>query len=429
MSEQIVSVPYSPATEDALIASILIDPECIRTLTVNPEDLYLTKNQRIYTVFQEISREGGAPDYVTVGNRLQAHGWLAEIGGPAELMRIGAINASALFADQYQTIVLDLARRRRIISAAQRLAVSAYDLDSNLDDTVSKTMDALSRTVVKKKGARHISEFVSSVYDQTSAAQEHPGDIYGIPTGFRDWDAWTGGLQRGEVFKLSGEPGLGKSLLAAQVLANAAEAGHPGALYELEMDCQNVVRRILSGKTKIATKAMRTGRMTDADWPTFTSAVEKLSELPVYMSDESQMSTADIRADLHRLQDQFGVELVVIDYEALLSDSGGADETENSQIKSSRVHGIMKDLNLAGIVIDDMTKAGINGMGGKTGLAGSARKLHDADQIAIMRKREGGGGTVRLQWEKNREGNPDIFVDLVKLPNYPVFADSARRVP
>jgi replicative DNA helicase len=219
--------------------------------------------------------------------------------------------------------------------------------------------------------------------------------------------------------------------LACQILAYAAGTGHPGALYEFEMGAAQVVRRLVSSESKITTYKMQSGYMADEDWPRLTDAIEKLTDYPIYLTSES-MDTVELRADLHRAKDLYGVEVVVIDYEALLLDDDGKDDTEIGNNKSSRVHQIAKDLNLAMIVIDDMTKEGIKGqVKGKAGLAGGARKLHNADEIVLITQSEDKDkpNLFLATWDKNREGAKGLCAPLVRAPEFPFYTDYVSDLP
>lgn len=421
--------PHSPANEEAFLGAALIDPEALREINLLPDDFYIRRNQWVYEAILDLQHMGQAVDNITVCSELDRRGRLAETGGPARVMELINRTASSLSIDSYAETIREKARRRRVLQIARKLTGTAFAEDGNLESAISEALEGLSRAVVKDKGAVHIQHFISQVYDEVSEAMQHPGDIFGITTGFSDWDAITGGLQRGEVVKLSGEPGLGKSLLAMQVLSNAAKAGHPCALYELEMSGKQVVRRRVSAESRITTAALRSGKITEEQVQQFTQAIECMGQLPIFISDSSVMTTVDIRADLQRLKDSHGVELAVIDYEGLLDDDPEKDDIARSKIISKRVHDIFKDLDMAGISIMDMTKEGIRGSAkGQSAVAGTARSLHDADQIIIMRKQEGDDdeNIVRLTWEKMREGGADRFMDLVKLPNFPVFGEKTR---
>jgi replicative DNA helicase len=422
--------PHSPANEEAFLGAALIDPEALREINLLPEDFYIRRNQWVYEAVLELQRGGQDVDYITVCTALDKKGHLSEIGGMARVMELINAQASSLHIGSYAETIREKARRRRVLQISQKLSTAAVTENSRLESAISEALEGLSRSVVKDKGAVHISHYLDQVYEEVNAAMNNPQELFGIPTGFADWDAITGGLQKGEVVKLSGEPGLGKSLLAMQVLCDAAKAGHPCALYELEMSGRQVVRRRMSADSRITTAALRSGKITEEQVPLFIRTLEKMHTLPIFISDSSVMTTMDIRADLQRLKDNSGVELAVIDYEGLLDDDPEKDDNARSKIISKRVHDIFKDLDLAGISIMDMTKDGIRGnVKGQGAMAGTARSLHDADQIIIMRKHESQENVVRLTWEKMREGGADRFMDLVKLPDLPAFGPVTGAEP
>ncbi len=420
----IPQIPHSPAAERAVIGSLIINPEAIKTLGLSADDFYIETHRLIFGAMQDIRQRGMAVDFTTLCSQLHSAGHLALIGGQSTVMGMITDTISSMHIESYAAIVKSMSRRRGVLSQAERLARAVYDLDGDIESAISLAMDALSKTSATRAGAIHISEIVSEVYDQIEAAQNNPQEVFGIPTGFVDWDKLTFGLQPGTVIKITGEPGIGKSLLAMQVLANAAGAGFPCALYELEMRRGNVVRRLLSGMSKIPTYAMQQGKLDDAQWETFIQAVEKLSTLPVYIEANSQLTTQDIRTDLYRLKQSHGVRVACIDYEDLLKDiAPGTNENQLSAIRSARVHDIAVDLDIALVVLDDMVKAGMRGeIDGQTALAGSGKKMHDADEIIIMRRAKDNSRIVNLTWEKNREGSAKRFIQLFQQQNYPAFS-------
>lgn len=409
--------------ERSVIGAVLLHGATFQGLGLTPEDFYLERDKIIWRTMEELNRAGVEIDYMTVGAALDAANKLGEVGGTTVLMDAIQSTPSWLNAAAYAATVRERAIRRRVIEVAQHLAQAAFGT-LEVDVAISRAMDALARITTGEKQVRLIGEYLSKVYDQAAAAREHPSAVFGIPTGFRDWDKHTGGLQKGEVVKLSGAPGLGKSVLAVEVLRNAARAGHPEALFELEMDGVTVTRRLVSSHCKVPTRAMLSGEMGVDEWDQFTQAIGELSSLPVYICDESQLTTAELRAELYRVQREYGVEVAVVDYEYLLCDEAGKDDIERSKVISKRVHAIFKDLGIAGLVIDDMNKQGISGEGGKVGLSGSAGKVYDADQIIIMKANPKDKNKVLLQWEKLREGaDPNIFVELVKREGIPAFGN------
>lgn len=421
--------PASPETERMLIGAALLDPEILRDIDLLPEEFYVERNGWIWDAFHELRARGMDLDYRTVENRLDERGQLHAAGGPAYLTSCLSEVPTSLHARSYAQTIREKARRRQVFRAAQELANQAVDEKTDLGQVIPDAIDRLSRSVLVSEGAVHISHFASALYEEIDEAAKHPQEYFGIPTGILDYDRITGGLQRGEVVKLIGDPGAGKSLLAFQMACEMAKHA-PGAIYELEMRGVNVVRRGVSARAKVRTKALRSGRVQEGEWAAVIQAVEAMSALDIYMSDSSFWTTAALRVDLERLIAQHHLEWVIIDYEGLISDDLDKDEITRSKVISSRVHGIVKDLNLAALVIDEMNKAGVsNPNAGKANLAGSARKIFDADQIVVLKHDANSKERVYLTWDKFREDETDQGVELQKVAGFPLFVSTTKRQP
>lgn len=231
---------------------------------------------------------------------------------------------------------------------------------------------------------------------------------------------------------LSGEPGVGKSLLAMQLVMGAAtgingEPGVPGAIYQLEMSDIAVVRRAVSARAKVRTRLIRSGKMTEEDFASVLGAIEYLEQLPVYVSDHSNMTSLDIRADLARLK-QYGIRWCLIDYMPLLKDEPSLRDIERTALLSDRLHDIAKDLSISMLVISDMTKAGISGeVRGQAALAGNRRVSYNADQIVLLTKTQQ-DNIYLLKWEKFRDDDSgSAAIKLTRVPGFPVFAEVAEK--
>jgi replicative DNA helicase len=426
MTEAIQQVPHSREAEEAVIGGILINPECLREIDLTPDEFYNHSNQWIFETCQELYSRGKAVDYLTVTERLDERGQLSECGGPARLTGMIQSCPSSMHVPTYAEKVRNLARRRQVLAICNQLARSAYDFETDVNQFIPDAIDRLARSVIVSEGAVHISQFMGELYDEIEEASRNPKDIFGITTGCYDYDLITGGIQKGEVVKLIGDPGAGKSLLAFQWACEMAKQ-EPGAVYELEMRGLNVVRRRVSAISEVRTKALRSGRVKEDEWPKITAAIEEMSNLDIYMSDRSDWTTMALRVDLERLISQYHIGWFILDYEGLLCDEAGDDDTARSKVVSSRLHAIIKDLNLGAVVIDEMVKAGMNNPNAnKSNMAGSGRKVHDADTIILLKNDPSNKNRVFLTWDKFREDDKDQVVTLIKKPGFPCFGNSAR---
>lgn len=427
----LLQMPHDANAERALLGSLLLDPARLKRIGIDVDDFYLERHRWIYDAMRNIDAKIGAMDYVSLCAELRNMGKMRDVGGDAYITQLVSDTPSSLHIDTYVEIVRDKSRRRRIVQAAQRLVKAAYQ-DDDVKSVVASVLTELATNAGGGGHARHISDVLFDLAEQVQDAIENPRDTFGIPTGMPQFDRITSGLQPSEVLMLSGEPGVGKSLLAMQLVMGAATGcngipGTPGVIYQLEMSDIAVVRRAVSARAKVRTRMIRSGRMNEQEFAAVLSAIESLEGLPIYISDHSNMTTLDIRADLSRLKVS-GVGWCLIDYMPLLKDNPGLRDVERTALLSDRLHDIAKDLHLHMMVISDMTKAGMTGeVRGQAALAGNRRVSYNADQTVLLTKTQQ-DNIYLLKWEKYRDDDMGrAAIQLARVPGFPVFAEVAEK--
>lgn len=424
-----IQQPHSAEAERALLGSLIMNGETYRTLNLTSSDFYIIRNRMIYDAIGSIFARHDNIDYLTVEAELRQRGALGEIGGPAYLTQLITATPSSLHGDDYAGIIRGLAQRRRVLQAATTLAHAALDPKANIQDAIAEAASTIVSSAQSQDGAKPISEVIADLWDNIEEASKNPQEIFGIPTGLAGFDRITSGLQRGEVFMLSGEPGVGKSFLAMQFGVGAAEGsngitGMPGAVFELEMSAIATIRRSLSVRSRVPARSLRTGNIGSDDWVRLTAAVEHMSRLPIFISDRTDWTTTGLRAECARLKTH-GIGWIIIDYMSLLKDGQDVNEIERSALVSDRVHDIAKNLDLAVIAIHDMTKAGMTGEHtGQAGLSGSRRVSYNADMSAFLRKTDQ-PDVFNLEWVKFREDTPEKYLRLRRVPGFPAYAELA----
>jgi replicative DNA helicase len=438
MMDQVIKAPQNVEAEQALIGAVLISPDVLRKIDIQPEDFYIVRNQWIWSAIQEIYRSGLELDFLVLGECLEKRGKLAELGGPAYLMGLINQTPTSLHAEVYAHLVKQAARRRTMIQIANGLAKAAYDGNSEMDKVIASTVTDLTRIGLAHEGSIHIADVLDQLYDDIETAAKHPKDIYGIQTGLTSFDRITGGMQRGEITILSGDPGLGKTMLAIQMacgMANPAKCNAPGVVYEMEMSRKAIARRQISAMSKIKTRAMKTGHVQADEWVQLNQAFEELEKYPVYISDRTDWTTTGLRADLARMVEMHGARWFCVDYFALLKDEPrgrGGSEDDRQKEMSGRLHDIAQDLNVSGGVIHSKTKAGINEINkGKGSIAGASKILYDAENIWILSRPDPEVNTYHLTSEKLREGDTDgnRIVFLTRVEGLPKFEESSNQKP
>lgn len=428
--------PHSQEAEQALIASVLIRPDLFVMLDIEPRDFHQVKHQQIWQVLSELD----SIDFVTVCERLKAKNKLDAVGGSEYITSLLSSRVSSLHAEEYAETVRDYARRRGLLDLSNEIAKAAFDTKTPVATRTAEFITSLVDASRTAAGAVHISGIISKLYDEVEERSRNPKDIWGIPTGFPTLDKLTGGMQLTELMMLSGEPGVGKSILGMQMGIQMA-ATCPGAIYSMEMGEKQLARRMLSGIARIPTRNIKTGRLQDDDWTAIVKAIEKLEKLNLFISDSSGWTTTSLRADLARLKAQYGVQWFVVDYLYLLNDGAGNDEIERTALASKGLKQICMDLNLSGIAIHSMNKSemGKNGVPGNQSLRGSGQIIYDADLIAYLTKYIAKPGDFSidnsqqqnmrtLTFGKGRElEDHKKYFHLIKQSGFPLFGEVEER--
>lgn len=411
---------YSLDAEKAVLGAVLINPEIFKTIDLRADDFYLDRHKQIWSACQRIVLQGGIIDIVTVSEILgKQH--------QSDLFGLISTTPSSLHALDYAEIVREKARRRELVQMASDIAKSAYDANSDLDKEIPGYMTRLVSSAKIAAGAEHISNALSELYDEIQARKDDPRDVWGIPTGFYDYDILTGGHHKGEMTLLSGKPGLGKSIIAIQMACGMANE-KPGAIYEMEMGRTQTVRRSVSVESRVQTRKMRNGNIDAEDWENINKAIEVMEHLPIYLSDHTGWTTASMRADLARLKAVHNVEWFVVDYLYLLQDRYGKDDHERLAYISKSLKNICKDLDLFGLVIHSMTKAEMESHApGLAGMRGSGQIAYDADVVIYLIEDEQ-KDYVKLHFAKFREDVPDRYIRLKKDGGFPSFK-TVERTP
>jgi len=100
------------------------------------------------------------------------------------------------------------------------------------------------------------------------------------------------------------------------------------------MSHMELTQRLLGSEARVDANRMRTGNLRDADWTKVGHAISRMSEAPIFIDDNPNLTVMDIRARARRLKSREGLGLVVVDYLQLMTGRNGA---ENRQVEVSEI--------------------------------------------------------------------------------------------
>ncbi len=440
---EIQAPPHSRQAEEAVLGSVLINPEAFFDVSqfLRAEDFYIVRNRWIWESFTRLHERRQPIDYLTVIQELDQHSQLGDVGGQAYLTALINQTPTALNADAYARVVEEHSLRRRMLQAANDMAKLAYDQTQTVDtvmDEAEKSIFSISERRVRKD-LQPIEQVLSQVYDRVDQLSQRGDEIMGVPTGLIDLDKLLGGLQKSDLLIIAGRPGMGKTGFMLSVMKNAAQRFKKHvAMFSLEMSNEQLVQRLIAQETGIDTQRLRTGKLTDEEWPLFTHAIEVLSDTRIYLDDTPAITPMQLRTKCRRLHMEFELDLIIIDYLQLMSgDMRNDNRVQEVSYISRNLKVLARELNVPVLVAAQLSRAVEQRTDKKpvlSDLRESGSIEQDADVVMFINRPDAlekdnpRSNLAEIIVAKHRNGPTHGGIELVFLNNLARF-DNAAPAP
>jgi len=362
-SESTRMAPHSLEAEEAVLGSVLIDPESLfRVLPfLSPGDFFIVKNQWIWESILGLHERREPIDFLTVCEELERREQLAEVGGQAYISHLINVVPTAIHAEGYGRIVEQTSIRRRLLTAASDIAQLAYEEAQEVDEVIDRAEQALFG-VSERRVSRElvpIAEIIRSYYARIEYLYEHRGEPLGVPTGFVDLDRLMGGLQRSDLIIIAARPGVGKTSLMLSLGLHASRRIHQRvAIFSLEMSNEQVVQRLVSQETGIDSQRLRLGDLHEDEWPLFVEASSALSSASLFVDDTPSISALQLRTKARRLHAEHGLDLIIVDYLQLMTgDMRSENRVQEISYISRSLKGLARELNVPVLAASQLSRA------------------------------------------------------------------------
>lgn len=354
--------PHNLEAEQSVLGSLLIDRDAIIKVAsyLKEEDFYITGNGQIYQAVVDLYNKREPTDFITLSDELRRRDLLDEVGGVTYLTSLLNSVPTAVHVEYYGRIVEREATRRRLISAGTEIVGIGFRDEIDTEDA----LDAAERTlfdVSQKRQTRDfepISEVIDRYFDQIETLQANRGELVGVPSGYKDLDKLTGGLQKSDLLILAARPSMGKTSLALGVAYGAAvQHGRSVGIFSLEMSSDQLVQRLLAAETGVDSHRLRLGIIDDTEWDRISRAFGRLSEAHIYIDDSANLSIMDVRSKARRLQAERGLDMVIIDYLQLMSGRRSENRVQEISDISRGLKGLARELNVPVLALSQLSRA------------------------------------------------------------------------
>ncbi|NIA08460.1 MAG: replicative DNA helicase [Nitrospiraceae bacterium] len=431
--------PQNVEAEQCVLGGILIESQALLKVidVLHPNDFYKEAHGIIYEAMVELFDRNEPQDLVTVYNILKSKGKLEAIGGAAYLAEITETMPVAANIGYYAKIVYDKAVLRRLIQKASDIVTMCYgeigDIEGVLESAEAGIFEISQSNV--RQSFHSLKDVIKHSIKNIEDLYERKELITGVASGFTEVDKLTSGFQPSDLIVIAGRPSMGKTAFALNIAQHAAIAkGIPVAIFSLEMSKEQLALRMLCSEARVDAQKVRTGFLSEKDWPMLIRAADYLSKAPIFIDDTPIISAMEIRAKTRRLKSKHNLGLVVVDYLQLMKGHGYNERREQEISEISRsLKAMAKELNLPVLALSQLNRKvedRPNKMPQMADLRESGAIEQDADIIAFIYRDEvynhsednPNKGIAKIIIGKQRNG-PTGVVKLAFVDRYATFAN------
>ena len=405
--------PHDISAEESVIGSLLLDGLSFTKIAsyLEPEHFYLESNKVIFEIARDLFNRQEPINQISVAHELETQEKLEDVGGRSYLAKVVNVVPTSVHIKHYANLVRRTATMRTLINAAENISDIGFDNDPDIENALSKAEDII-YSIRNDQPSRDFVPLRETLtpYLETSSSSLTDSENQPINSGFKLLDDLLGGLQRSDMLVLAARPSVGKSMFALNLAINAAMNDHKVAIFSLEMGREQIATRMLATQARVNMHSLRMMRLSSSQENRLVDAIGRLSDLSIFIDDSPVQGVAEMRGKARRLQLEFGLDFIIVDYMQLISNNKGNRETNRAQEVSEisrQIKAMARDLKVPVIAVSQLSRAIEHRQSHRpllSDLRESGSIEQDADVVMFIHREE--KFTTKEEWIKNNPGVP-----------------------
>ncbi len=413
--------PQNVEAEQAVLGAMMLDHNAVIAAMekLTPNDFYREVHRIIFEAMEHLHHDNKEIDVITLPEELRRMKKLDDVGGIEYILSLPNLVATAANIEYHANIVAEKALARNLITTCTDLTAAAYDGEKEPEDL----LDDAERRILQLSENKNRGDFspvgavVEETLDKITKLYENKADLTGLPTGFRDLDRMTSGLQPSDLILVAARPSMGKTAFTLNIAQNVGVRQHKTvAFFSLEMSQEQLVQRILCQISHIDSQKLRTGQLnSDEEWTRLTDACDKLYQAPIYIDDTPGISVAEMRSKARRLKSEHGLDLIVVDYLQLMQGRNAESRQQEISEISRSLKALARELKVPLIALSQLSRS-VESRQDKRPMLSDLRESgaleQDADIVSFLYRED--------YYDKETENQHITEVILAKHRNGPV---------
>ena len=431
--------PHNEEAERSVLGAVMLNKDVLSEVLeeVSADDFYNESHREIFKAIWELYKNNTAVDMLTVCEELKKRKALEMAGGRAYIATLTAEVPSTVNAVEYAKIVAEKAILRQMIKTSEDITEKGYDAKMAAGEILDYAESGIFKIAQKrqKNDYAKIQDVLLTNIKIIDAAAQNKDKIVGIPTGFKDIDEKTSGLQRSDLIIVAARPAMGKTAFALNIAQQSAvKAGSSVIIFSLEMSKEQLGQRLLAMQARVEMQKLKQGDLDRKDWDRITMALDELNNTKIVIDDTPGISVMEMRNKCRRLKAEQGLDLVVVYYLQLMSLQGKTDNRQQEISTISRnLKLLAREMDCPVIVLSQLSRAPEQRQDHRpilSDLRESGSIEQDADIVIFLYRDDyynentDKPGVCEVNIAKHRSG-PTDKVELTWVSRYTKFSDKA----
>ena len=413
--------PLNVEAEQAVLGAMMLEHNAVVAAMekLRPGDFYREVHRTIFEAMEHLHHDNKEVDVITLPEELRRMKKLDDVGGLEYILSLPNLVATAANIEYHANIVAEKALARNIITTCTELTSEAYDGEKEPEDL----LDDAERRILQISESKRRGDFapvgvvVEETLDKITKLYENKAGITGLPTGFRDLDRLTSGLQPSDLILVAARPSMGKTAFTLNIAQNVGVKQHKTvAFFSLEMSQEQLVQRLLCQIAHIDSQKLRTGQLnSDDEWTKLTDACDKLYQAPIYIDDTPGISVTEMRSKARRLKAEHGLDLIIVDYLQLMQGRNSESRQQEISEISRSLKALARELKVPLIALSQLSRS-VESRQDKRPMLSDLRESgaleQDADIVSFLYRED--------YYDKETENQHITEIILAKHRNGPV---------
>lgn len=353
--------PHNLEAEASVLGALMLDRSAIGKVAdlLHPEDFYFPNHGQIFKAALGLYERSEPIDLLTLSAELDRMRALERVGGQEFLATLESGVPTAANVEYYARIVEDAATKRRLSGAAERIGNLSFEEGLRADEAVDKAEGIIFSIAERRIKADFVSikKVLHETWDEIEKTHADPSHVSGVPSGFSDLDAKTGGFQKANLVVVAARPGIGKTSFVLNIAQHAAIAHKiPVGIFSLEMSERELVTRLLCSEAAVDSYRLRMGLLKESEWTPIAKAMGALAEAPIFIEESPVLTVMEMRTRARRLMAAENVGLLIVDYLQLMQGRTQENRVQEISDISRSLKGLARELGIPVIACSQLSR-------------------------------------------------------------------------